>query len=74
VKFKIMHFFFPVSCYLIIGPGISFLAMQVIFICVYVTNYLHFFTMFLSFQHFKTLKTVTWLKPILKIPTCFGPS
>ena len=27
----------------------SFLAVQVIFICVYITNYLHFFTMFLSF-------------------------
>ena len=26
-----------------------FLAVQVIFICVYITNYLHFFTMFLSF-------------------------
>ena len=28
---------------------ISFLAVQVIFICVYITNYLHFITMFLSF-------------------------
>ena len=28
---------------------ISFLAVQVIFICVYITNYLHFFAMFLSF-------------------------
>jgi len=28
---------------------ISFLAVQVIFICIYITNYLHFFTMFLSF-------------------------
>ena len=28
---------------------ISFLAVQVIFICVYITNYLHFFTVFLSF-------------------------
>ena len=27
----------------------SFLAVQVIFICVYITNYLQFFTMFLSF-------------------------
>ena len=27
----------------------SFLAVQVIFICVYITNYLHFSTMFLSF-------------------------
>jgi len=26
-----------------------FLAVRVIFICVYITNYLHFFTMFLSF-------------------------
>ena len=26
-----------------------FLAVQVIFICVYITNYLHFFTIFLSF-------------------------
>ena len=26
----------------------SFLAVQVIFICVYITNYLHFFTMFLT--------------------------
>jgi len=25
------------------------LAVQVIFICIYITNYLHFFTMFLSF-------------------------
>ena len=28
---------------------LSFLAVQVIFICVYITNYLHFFTVFLSF-------------------------
>ena len=28
---------------------ISFLAVQVIFICVYITNYLHFITMFLKF-------------------------
>ena len=28
---------------------ISFLAVQVIFICVYITNYLHFSTIFLSF-------------------------
>ena len=27
----------------------NFLAVQVIYICVYITNYLHFFTMFLSF-------------------------
>ena len=33
----------------IILKRISFLAVQVIFICVYITNYLHFFTMFLSF-------------------------
>ena len=28
---------------------ISFWAVQEIFICVYITNYLHFFAMFLSF-------------------------
>jgi hypothetical protein len=28
---------------------VSFLAVRVIFICVYITNYLHFITMFLSF-------------------------
>ena len=28
---------------------ISFLVMQVIFICVYITNYLHFISVFLSF-------------------------
>jgi hypothetical protein len=27
----------------------NFLVVQVIFICVYMTNYLHFFTVFLSF-------------------------
>ena len=28
---------------------VSFLAVQVIFVCVYITNYLHFFTMFFKF-------------------------
>ena len=32
---------------------ISFLAMQVIFICVYITKHLHFFTVFLSFYTLK---------------------
>jgi len=32
---------------------ISFLAVQVIFFCVYITNYLHFITMFLSFNTLK---------------------
>ena len=31
-----------------------FLAVQVIFICVYITNYLHFITKFLSFKFFKS--------------------
>ena len=43
-----------------------FLSVQVIFICVYITNYLHFFTMFLSFYHFKTLKTITLVKTNFK--------
>jgi len=32
-----------------IVPKFHFLAVEVIFICVYITNYLHFSTMFLSF-------------------------
>jgi hypothetical protein len=40
---------------------ISFLAVQEIFICVYITNYLHFFTMFLKLKKFlKNLKTITF--------------
>jgi len=35
---------------------ISFLAVQMIFICVYITNYLHFITVFLSFWNLKILK------------------
>ena len=29
--------------------NVSILAMQLIYICVYITNYVHFITMFLSF-------------------------
>ena len=32
------------------------------FFFVYITNYLHFITMFLSFKHLKTLKTITKVK------------